>query len=161
MNSLEDLRKSFRPNSIKTLFVGESAPQSGKFFYSQNTGLYRAMQQAFHANDHFLAEFQAGGFYLDDLSLVPVNGMEPGERRRQCAASVASFSLRLVEYQPQTIVILLRSIDQWVREAVRRAGIRSTIYNVTYPGRFQNLRTQFQNEMAVILPQLLQQAVKD
>ena len=77
MNPLEDLRKSFRPGSIKTLFVGESAPQSGKFFYSQNSGLYRAMQQAFHAGGNFLLEFKARGFYLDDLSLVPVNGMEP------------------------------------------------------------------------------------
>jgi hypothetical protein len=155
MEDLEELRKSFRPGSITTLFVGESAPRSGKFFYTQNTGLYRAIQQAFHANGDFLAEFKARGFYLDDLSLIPVNGMKPGERRKQCEASIASFSNRLTEYQPAAIVILLRSIDKWVREAVKHAKLKGTIYNTTYPGRFQEHRARFQNEMAVIIPQLL------
>ena len=155
MKDLEALRRSFRPEDIKTLFVGESAPRSGKFFYTHNTGLYRAIKQAFNGSDDFLSVFKASGFYLDDLSLVPVNGMSPGERREQCKASIPSFSRRLREYQPASIVILLRSIDKWVREAAAQAKLQVPVYSVTYPGRFQKLRETFQNEMAIIIPQLL------
>ena len=155
MKDLEALRRSFRPEDIKTLFVGESAPRSGKFFYTHNTGLYRAIKQAFNGSDDFLSGFKASGFYLDDLSLVPVNGMSPGERREQCKASIPSFSSRLREYQPASIVILLRSIDKWVREAAAQAKLQVPVYSVTYPGRFQKLRETFQNEMAIIIPQLL------
>jgi hypothetical protein len=156
MNKLEDLRRSFRPDRITTLFVGESAPRSGKFFYSQNSGLYRAVKLAFHCEGDFLTAFRAKGFYLDDLSLVPVNGMAPTERRRQCEASIDSLTGRLKDYMPQAIVILVRSIDTWVREAAKQAELNIPIYTTTYPGRFQNHRERFQNEMAVIIPQLLE-----
>jgi len=155
MNELEELRRSFRPDRISTLFVGESAPRSGKFFYTQNTGLYRAIQQVFKGSDNFLTEFKARGFYLDDLSLIAVNGMAPKERREQCEASIPSLASRMKKYKPGAIVILVRSIDKWVRQAVTQAGLTVPIYSTTYPGRFQRLREQFQNEMAVIIPQLL------
>jgi hypothetical protein len=40
----EALRESFRPKPIRILFVGEAPPASGRFFYSANSGLYRAMR---------------------------------------------------------------------------------------------------------------------
>ena len=134
--------------------MGESAPRSGKFFYTQNTGLYRAMKSAFNWSENFLSEFKARGFYLDDLSLIPVNGMSDRERRRQCEASIESLADRLAEYKPAALVILVRRIDKWVRTAVAQAGLGIPVYNTTYPGRFQKLRTQFSSDMAVIIPQL-------
>lgn len=154
MNRLEELRQSFRPERITVLFMGESAPRSGKFFYTHDTGLYRAMKAALPWKEDFLAKFQANGFYLDDLSLVPVNGMNPTERKRQCEASVDSLTDRLKNYQPAAIVILVRSIDTWVRKAAQQAGLTIPAYTTTYPGRYRNLRERFQNEMAVIVPQL-------
>jgi hypothetical protein len=156
MNRLEELRQSFRPNRITALFVGESAPRSGKFFYTQNTGLYRAMKMAFLWEGDFLRQFQANGFYLDDLSLLPVNGLNAKERRRQCEASIDSLTDRFKDYKPAAIVILVRSIDRWARKAAVQAGLRIPIYTTTYPGRFQKLRERFQNEMAAIIPQLFE-----
>jgi hypothetical protein len=154
MSRSEELRRSFRPDRIRTLFVGESAPRSGKFFYQQNTGLYRAVKSVFNWDGDFLSQFKARGFYLDDLSLIPVNGMGPKERRKQCEESVASLSTRLKGYKPSTIVIIGRSVDTWIRKAVNEAGLDVPIHSTTYPGRFQNLREQFQNEMTKIIPQL-------
>ena len=37
----EAVRARYRPNRIATLFVGESPPASGKFFYYENTALAR------------------------------------------------------------------------------------------------------------------------
>jgi hypothetical protein len=154
MNRLEELRRSFRPDRISTLFVGESAPRSGRFFYSGDSGLYRAMQSAFNWEGDFLTEFKAKGFYLDDLSLIPVNGMKPKERARQCEESIAPFSLRLKELRPSAIVILVRSIDKSVRKAMQNASLSIPIHNTTYPGRYQQLKKRFANEMASIIPQL-------
>ena len=154
MSRSEELHRSFRPDQIRTLFVGESAPRSGKFFYLQNTGLYRAMKSVFNWDGDFLSQFKARGFYLDDLSLIPVNGMGPKERRKQCEESVASLSTRLKGYKPSTIVIIGRSVDKWIRKAVHEARLDVPIHSTTYPGRFENLRGQFQNEMTKIIPQL-------
>jgi len=33
MVKTEDIRKSYLPNDVKILFLGEAAPASGKFFY--------------------------------------------------------------------------------------------------------------------------------
>ncbi len=134
--------------------MGESAPRSGKFFYTQNTNLYRAMQSAFGWND-FLSEFKARGFYLDYLSLIPVNGMERKERTKQLQASVASLTHRLIEYKPRSIVILLRSIDPMIRQAAQQAALAVPMYTTTYPGRFLKNRERFHNEMTVIIPNLL------
>jgi hypothetical protein len=156
MNRLEELRRSFRPDQITTLFIGESPPRSGKFFYEQNSGLYRAMKSVFNWKEDFLSEFKAKGFYFDDLSLVPVNGMGQKARRGQCEASIGSLRDRLKDYNPTAIVVLVRSIDRWVRKAVEQAELKIPIYTTTYPGRFQNHRDRFRNEMAVILPQLFE-----
>jgi len=70
----ETLRESFRPKRIRILFIGEAPPASGRFFYSANSGLYRAMRDAFRTVDpqiddeNFLSLFQALGCYLTDLS---------------------------------------------------------------------------------------------
>src|SRR5271166_2211160 len=78
---IEELRLSYRPKRIRTLFVGESAPLSGKFFYKEKepTPLARHIETALRLaglrnGGPFLERFKSLGWYLDDLVLVPVNG---------------------------------------------------------------------------------------
>ena len=49
MSNVEAVRAQFRPERITTLFVGESAPHSGAFFYLGNTGMRRHFQSAVEA----------------------------------------------------------------------------------------------------------------
>ena len=81
MNDLEKLRRSFRPHRITTLFVGESPPQGGTFFYRGDSVLYHKMREALGASADFLAEFKAKGCYLDDLVLYPINKMKEPMRK--------------------------------------------------------------------------------
>ena len=65
-NDTELIRQSYRPSKIVTLFVGESAPKSGKFFYIGNTALKRYMEDAMKAaslggHDDFLERFKSYG----------------------------------------------------------------------------------------------------
>src|ERR1700721_4048363 len=79
---VEETRAHYRPERITTLFVGESPPHSGKFFYYGNTALAHhmsfAMRRAGLLDDgDFPDRFKAYGWDLDDLVLEPVTRMPP------------------------------------------------------------------------------------
>jgi hypothetical protein len=152
MNRQENLRRSYRPDPITTLFVGESAPHGGTFFYDQNSGLFREMRKAFHGNRHFLEDFKRNGFYLDDLVLTPVNHLGTKDRRSLCRRAITSFAERLKDYRPKAIVILLHSIQPMVLQAMREAGVSNEPYCTPYPG-FGN-QPGFHKAMAEIIPNL-------
>ena len=76
--SVETVRAHYRPKTILTLFIGESAPYSGDFFYFGNTALTGYMHKAMGAAGlggagDFLERFKSYGWYLDDLVLTPIN----------------------------------------------------------------------------------------
>jgi hypothetical protein len=152
MTTFEEIRASYRPRRITTLFVGESAPHGGTFFYNQDSGLFREMRKAFRGDHLFLDAFKESGFYLDDLVLEPVNQLPPRDRRIACSQSIASFAKRLSDYKPAAVVILLRSIEAMVAAAMRQAGFHYQPFCTPYPG-FGNQR-RFHHAMAQIIPQL-------
>jgi hypothetical protein len=45
----EHLREQFRPSPVELLFVGESLPASGRFFYRRDSGLFRTIKSCLHA----------------------------------------------------------------------------------------------------------------
>ena len=129
MNDLEELRRSFRPRRITTLFVGESAPQSGRFFYSGNSSLFYAMQRAFDGKASFLEDFSRNGFYLaHDLVPVPINKMKSRERSMLRWKYVSNLADRLKEYKPEAMVIVMQAIKPMFLDAMRRAGITYAPY---------------------------------
>ena len=79
---VEPLGASYRPAKIKVLFIGESAPAGGAFFYKQTGQVHSQFRQALtpHIGDSptFVEAFKEAGFYLDDLVLEPVTGC-PGQ----------------------------------------------------------------------------------
>ncbi len=129
--SIEEHRHSFRPPRITTLFIGESAPPSGKFFYSGNSTLYRAMKEAFHGGDDFIAEFKSKGFFLDDLVLFPNDTLTKEQKKRyviECRQkgyrdNIESTAQRIIMYRPQAVVVLLRQIESAALEAVEQAKV--------------------------------------
>jgi hypothetical protein len=152
MNRLEELRKSFQPDCIATLFVGESGPASGRFFYSGNSSLFRAMKRAFGDRETFLEDFKRNGFYLDDLVLTPINKLDRRDRSRRREEAVPELAKRLVEYKPKAVVVVMRAILPKVREAMRMAGILYEPFCVPHPA-FGNW-TRFSNAMTEIIDDL-------
>lgn len=65
MSPIEIVRTKYRPERITTLFVGESPPANGDFFYHGNNAMTmhmrRAFEQAFGASDDFLEHFKRYG----------------------------------------------------------------------------------------------------
>jgi hypothetical protein len=153
----EKLRQSFRPATVRALFIGESPPASGRFFYARDSGLYRAMREAFQASDpllnddNFLAAFQTSGFYLVDLCADPVDRMEAKARRTARAAGEVSLARTIAELQPAVIGILLRSIGENVGNAIALAGWHGEVIQLPYPGRWVRHRRTFIDTVAPVI----------
>jgi len=139
-----------------TLFVGESAPSSGDFFYYGNSAMSRYMQRAvepsLNESGNFLKNFKAYGWYLDDLVLTPVNHLTRSQRKAKCLGAQNSLADRIAEYQPLAIVSLLLRIKHNVDAAAIKAGNNAPRFAVPFPGNGQQAR--FRNDMARIIPLL-------
>jgi hypothetical protein len=133
---IEALRLKYRPPTIYTLFVGESAPASGKFFYRGDSSFTRHMENAFGAaygisDVPFLTRFKAFGWYLDDLVLTPVDDIKDRKNRRErCFAARVGLAERIADYRPRLVVSLARSIDDDVRTAAGSVPFRA----MSFPG---------------------------
>ena len=119
--TIEAIRTSYRPQRITTLFVGESAPVSGKFFYIGNTLLARHVERAMNeaglgGGGNFLDRFKSYGWYLDDLVLNPVNHLTPPQRAASDLALKAGLEqrgtpLRLLLARCPKLLVRLLPID--------------------------------------------------
>jgi hypothetical protein len=152
VNRWENLRRHYRPEQVRVLFVGESRPASGRFFYRKDSGLYRAMRDAFGSDDqHFLEALRDAGCYLVDLCSQPVDDLEPKARRAECIAAEPSLTRRIGQSQPEIIVTLLRSIEANVARAVGQAVWQGEIVNLPYPGRWVRHREIFTRTLQPIV----------
>src|ERR1700722_6041718 len=154
---IEAVRTKFRPERIVTLFVGESAPHSGAFFYLGNTSMARNMKRAMSdaglsAGGDFLERFKAYGWYLDDLVLAPINHLPPSSRKQRWRQSQQSLANRIAEYRPRAILTLLLGIRAVIESAATAAGSDAAFFAVPFPGNGQQER--FRREIARILPLL-------
>lgn len=150
----EDVRARYRPERITTLFVGESPPYKGGFFYSGRCNLLYRFRETIGFEgtaEQFLAQFRAQGWFLDDLCLEPVDDPdEKKDRKRKWREAQAGLADRIRTYQPLAIVVFVMGIAPIVREAVRSSGCTAKVYTLPFPGRYHAGR--FQQEMADILP---------
>jgi hypothetical protein len=153
----ERLRRRYRPAQVRMLFVGEAPPASGRFFYRQDSGLYRALRatfvKAFPALDSadFLASFRARGCYLVDLCAHPVDGLPSERRQKACADAEASLSRRLKQLRPKMIITVVRSIAPNVTRSKLRAGWKGVTVVLPYPGRWQHHRAAFSAALVPVL----------
>lgn len=157
MPRAEIVRQQYRPRKVRLLFVGESPPASGRFFYHRDSGLYRAMRDAFRAvepaidDGNFLNRFQGAGCYLVDLCGRPVDDLDSRSRRAACLAGERRLAKAIAELQPETIATLVRSIEPNVKKAAARAGWDGSFLHLPYPGRWVKHRKAFTE---LLLPQI-------
>jgi hypothetical protein len=160
----ESIRKEFRPSKIKILFVGESPPANGAFFYTVSP-MTKCMAKVFaqvcgkefQSHNDFLIFFKAEGCYLDDLSYVPVdNIISPRERRQAVNNGVEAFAERMREYKPEQVIAVLMSIESPVRKAAHIAKLQVPVHAVPFPG--QGNQGRFVAELSKILKSVYEPA---
>jgi hypothetical protein len=146
----ENLRDGYRPPDIRVLFVGESPPAGGTFFYAANSILYDATKVAFEhavpellAHD-FLDDFQALGCFVDDLCLTPVNQLRGSpeleqQREKERGRGEASLADRIREADPQAVAIVMKGIAGNVGASLAAAGADGVPTRAfPFPGRPRN-----------------------
>jgi hypothetical protein len=157
----ESLRRTFRPEIIRLLFIGEAPPLSGRFFYQRDSGLYRAMRDAFRTVDAsiddetFLAAFHGAGCYLVDLCPEPVDHLDSEARRAACRASEASLGKMIAQLQPAMIGTLVRSIEANVARSAAGADWHGPFLHLPYPGRWSRHRDKFVAKLAPAIGSLI------
>jgi hypothetical protein len=156
----EALRRSFEPERVRVLFVGESPPASGAFFYQADSGLYRSVRRAFCValptevdERDFLNWFRRAGCYLVDLCGTPVDRASPLRRAELCRRGQTRLGRALVRLRPPVMVVLLRRIVPYVEEAVRAVGWRGAVVSVPYPGRWKANREAFWEAVVPLIQQ--------
>jgi hypothetical protein len=158
------LRLSYRPDRVRLLFIGEAPPASGKFFYQADSGLYRAVRDAFQLIDpsvtgaNFLSIFRAAGCYLIDLCGRPVDQLDRAARHTVCREGEPSLCRILQELQPERIATVVRSIRGNVERAVSCAGWKGDFLDLPYPGRWWRHKEIFLAQLAPVLRSLTHSA---
>ncbi len=153
----ERLRRSYRPAQVRVLFVGESPPASGRFFYRADSGLYRAIRNTFRAafpaipEDDFLHSFQALGCYLVDLCGKPVDRLNADRRKQACRDGEVSLARTLRQLQPKVVITVIRSISANVRRAQACANWEGRYVELPYPGRWKEHRVAFEQALKPVL----------
>jgi hypothetical protein len=152
----ETLRLFYKPKNIKFLFIGESPPTSGDFFYKKsNMTIYtrKTFEKVYGISfsDHisFLDFFRDAGCYLDDLSHISVDDKPSVERERILKDSISGLASRIKTYKPKVIVIALRRIENYVKEAINIANIACPIYTLPFAGNGH--QNKYIQELAIIL----------
>ena len=157
VNSQERLQLSFRPERVRLLFVGESPPAGGTYFYLANSDLYRATRSAFEQarsqwkDTDFLEAFKASGCYLTDLCKMPVNHLETPVREIARDQAVAALSKEIKTCAPEAVIVVMKGIRRQVHAAMNAAGLGATpLFALPFPGRPKH-KEAFVNGLVEIL----------
>ena len=153
----ERLRREYRPTHVRLLFVGEAPPASGRFFYQGDSGLYRAIREAFTITfpgipqPDFLESFRDLGCYLVDLCREPVDRLTARQRRKTWFESEARLAALLKRLRPQVVITVVRSIVPSVKRAQERANWPAPLLELPYPGRWKRHRVAFLKQLVLFL----------
>lgn len=155
--NVDSLRASYQPAKINVLFVGESAPAGGDFFYKQTGQVHGQFRKVLAPNigdsPTFVEAFKQAGFYLDDLVLEPVNWLSRSERQTIHAASTPSLAKRLRDYEAPLVVAFMKGIAAPVKAAISASGMPCQLEVVPFPGNGR--QAEFRSAMTAIMPKLL------
>jgi hypothetical protein len=131
LSAAERTRRRYRPTDIRVLFIGESPPAGGTFFYHANSNLYNATREAFQAaipalreEPVFLDAFERLGCYLEDLCEQPVNDLDMRDpmRLQARADGVTPLARRMRRFSPQVVVVVMKAIAGDATRALVASG---------------------------------------
>lgn len=82
----------------------------------------------------FFDFFKEKGFYLDDLSHIPINHKPSAERVKIRNACSGLLAKRIKSIKPQAIIIVMKMIEYNVRKAIEQSGVvPNNIFVLSFP----------------------------
>ena len=138
-------RNKYKPNRVNVLLIAESPPSSGGYFYSETTigkdHLFRETMKAvkFWPVDRpmrkgcdkksMLERFRSIGFFLIDTCELPVDKLQPRQRRISTIQGASTLPHRVRELDPTRIVIVKKTVFKPARQSLTEAGFGDRILN--------------------------------
>lgn len=140
----EDIRNRYLPSVIKVLFIGESPPSGGAFFFLGKSILFNTTKVVFEEfyKKHFLDPFdflnffRNSGYFLDDLCHKPINQIkDPIFREKLRLGGIEGLSNRLKNYNPRRIIPIMKNphFNMCVDKAIDNASIDISIRYAPLP----------------------------
>ena len=138
----DELRERWKPNAVRVLLVGESAPDAGaaerRFFYAptldRRDNLFRGVVAAFYEaippgstgqpKRPWLERLRADGVYLIDLVPFPVNKLSPGDRTRARLDHVAALVAQAQVLDPAGVIVCHGPTFAATAPALQAAGLQ-------------------------------------
>ena len=167
----EILRRKFKPEKIKVLFIAESPPtvERRTFFYLAKSGVYiytktafcRVYGESINKDPDFLYFFKSKGCYLEDLSSLPSNIKEI---RKNEEFHINDLSGRIKNCDPESIIIIGTEAGKLIKEAVALSGILEKIDNdLIFPVPFagNGWQNKYMEEVEAALLKLILKGVLD
>ena len=138
-------RNKYKPRNIGVLFIAESPPSSGGYFYSEKTigkdHLFRETMKAleFWPKDRpmrkgcdkrsMLNEFRSLGFFLIDTCEFPVDKLRPRERRFSTLQGALTLPRRVGALCPDRILIVKKTVFKPAIQALSKTSFARRVLN--------------------------------
>jgi hypothetical protein len=164
----DDLRHHWKPELVRLLLVGESAPDPGaaehRFFYAptleRRDNLFRGVVEALYEpiprgssgqpKRPWLERLHTDGVYLADLVPFPVDKLTSGERRRARREHVAALVKQAEALDPSGIIVCHAPTFLEVAPALRAAEL-PLLHDDALPFPLGNMRARFVEGMRAAL----------
>ena len=127
------------------LLIAESPPSSGGYFYSETTigkdHLFRETMKALEFwpidrpmrkgcdKQPMLRRFRSIGFFLIDTCELPVDKLQPRQRRISTIQGASTLPHRVRELDPTRILIVKKTVFKPARQSLIEAGLGDRILN--------------------------------
>ena len=150
MPNFKEFRERYNPKNegipIRVLWIAESPPAGGGYFYFDETGdrnhLFRETMKALDwwpeketmsagvDKTPYLKKFQKAGYFVVDLSYSPVNKMEKHEREKVLGRNIPRLLNELEKLDPQRILIVKVTLFDLLFPRIRETKFGSRVLNM-------------------------------
>ena len=156
-------RNKYKPENIKTIFILESPPKSGKYFYDPDgevsEPLFKAMMEiiGYKPADKAtgLAEFVKKGFLIVDASYTPLNhhkeGKDRDERIMIWHSSLLKDLLTLTPDKNTPLILVKANICRLLEAPLKKEGFKVANEGVVIPFPSTGQQGKFRKQIAVVL----------
>lgn len=159
IDEFELIRYRYKPEKIRILFVGESRPVNGTFFYNENSNLYKNTKKTFddfyQINSFSLESFKSLGCWLYDICNQPVNHLNAVARTEEIGRGILQLENLIGLELPDYIVVCKRGA---VRGLIRHSNIMANyqenenIYFLPFPA--YGRQKEYREKLIVILKEI-------
>lgn len=163
-------RNKYKPEDIRAIFILESPPKSGKYFYDSDgkvsEPLFKAMMEiiGYKPTDKAtgLAEFAKKGFMIVDASYTPINHYREGRDRNErimIRYPMLVKDLLILTPDKNTPLILVKAnICRLMEPRLKKDGFKVANDGLMIPFPSSGQQGNFRKEIALVLEKLGMQA---